>query len=61
MSHWMEGWIFPVLLGSFLGSSGYILYRFYFKPIMKYRRIKGKIVNALTALARETPTALTPS
>ena len=55
MSLWMEGWIFPVVLGFLLGSGGYILHRFYVKPIIKYRRIKGKIAKALTQLTREAP------
>jgi len=56
MIQMMNNWLFPVLLGFFLGSTGYILYRFYFKPIMKYKRIKRKIQKSLAPLATETLT-----
>jgi hypothetical protein len=51
----MTHWILPSAIGFFMGSSGYILYRFYFKPITKYRRLKTRIKNSLAHLDKEAP------
>ena len=46
----MPNWIVPTILGFFMGSAGYILYRFYFKPVTKYRRLKTMIERTLAPL-----------
>ena len=50
----MQAFLFPIILGFLIGSFGYILVYFWIRPVMKYKRIKRQVANALIPFKGQT-------
>lgn len=54
----MKALVLPAMLSFVMGAFGYILIRFWAVPIVKYRRLKGRIANSLRGLAAAEPASI---
>ncbi len=46
-------YLIPMAISFFIGSFGYILYFFWLRPVMRYRREKRRVADALNAFASQ--------
>lgn len=43
----MIAYLVPVIISFLTGMMGYLLYRWWYRPVVSYRRLRGRILNAL--------------
>lgn len=47
----MIAYLVPIIISFFTGMLAYLLYRWWYRPVSSYRRLRGRILKALNPIA----------